>query len=95
MKFRKWYYQNTFNWNHSSDFGFGIDDIFYFDWQGFKRQKKLHPYSNKYILSIRLINKQLTFRIGIQNKTCFYVSCQELKYGISRFIHRKDGGIPF
>ena len=81
IKLRKWYYSNNFNWNCAPDFGFAIKikkhDLFCFSFQGLKRQKYVHPFADKINISFSSFRKELSFRIGIQNKTWFWIRCCE------------------
>jgi hypothetical protein len=56
---------------------------------GFVKHADLYPYRNKAIMSIYFFGLHFTFRIGIQNKTWFYVQWVELNHLINK-IKNKD-----
>ena len=93
MKIRKWYDSNNFNWNCAPRFGFAIQlknyDLFCFSFYGFKRQKQLNPHANKVHFSFSSFCKELSFRVGIQHKTWFWIRCCEFHNLMCRLKNRK------
>ena len=66
---------------------------------GFRKHKDLYPYKNKMIVEFEILFINFCFRIGIQNKTWFYVQWVEGAIWWRKFrrkyIERKGDGLPF
>lgn len=95
MKFRKWYYPNVLKLDCTPTFGFAIKlnnglYLFCFSFVGLKRQKSIHPYANKCYFTISVSRKRLTFRIGTQNKTWFWIRCCEFHDFTNRIKNRNE-----
>jgi hypothetical protein len=60
------------------DFYLRILHIIYIRWHGFRISERKLPYSNKAWFIVGLFGLHLTFRVGIQHKTWFYIRNEEL-----------------
>lgn len=82
MEFKKWYHSNHFNWDCAPHFGFAIKlknmNLFLFNFYGFKRHKSKYPYANKIFICFIVFGKEISFRVGIQNKTWVWLRWCEL-----------------
>lgn len=79
--------QNYFDWYCCKDWDLKILFI-YISCHGFKRQVLRYPTASKCFIVIYILGLRLTFRIGKQQSTWFYVRNEEL-YGLRvRLINR-------
>ena len=93
MKIRKWFYRNNFKSDCVPHFGFAVElkntDLFCFNFYGFKKQFGVYPYASKVYFSFSSFRKELSFRVGIQNKTWFWIRCCEFHNLMIRLKNRK------
>lgn len=93
MKIRKWYDSNKLKWDCAPRFGFAIElnncDLFCFSFYGFKRQKQIYPFASRVYFSFSSFRKELSFRVGIQNKTWFWIRCCEFHNLMCRLRNSK------
>ena len=76
IKIRTWY--NKQKGCYTPHAGIAINN-FCIHLYGFGKEKELYPYKSMCVLSISFLKNQYDFRIGIQNKTWFYVVVWKFK----------------
>jgi hypothetical protein len=76
IKIRTWY--NKQKCCYAPRIGIAINN-FCIHLYGFEKKKGLYPYKSMCVLSISFKKIQYNFRIGIQNKTWFYVVVWKFK----------------
>jgi|GEM_PF-4089730 len=85
---------NYFNWYCTKEWYLSILHIFSIRYNGFKRQITKHPHANCAYFIIRFLFIKLTFRVGLQHITWFWIRNEEI-YNIRCKIYNWYNWPPF